>query len=86
MYILSKKDSTEYTGLEYWISDKIQKEDISWFPMISTDNNAFISNFEDLRKQIIGVQGMVEERTDNLGVSLSHVLIKLNDEKQRGND
>lgn len=23
IYILEKKDSTEYTGLEYWISDKI---------------------------------------------------------------
>jgi inositol 1,4,5-triphosphate receptor type 1/inositol 1,4,5-triphosphate receptor type 3 len=83
MYIVSKKDSTEYTGLEYWISDKIQKEDISWFPMINTDNNAFIANFDDLRKQITGVQALVEERVDNLGVSLGHVLLKLNDDKQQ---
>lgn len=25
------KDSTEYTGLEYAISDMISKEDISWY-------------------------------------------------------
>lgn len=33
MYILIKKDSTEYTGLEYWISDKIMHEDINWYLM-----------------------------------------------------
>jgi inositol 1,4,5-triphosphate receptor type 1/inositol 1,4,5-triphosphate receptor type 3 len=31
MYTLTKKDSTEYTGLEYWISDKIKNEDILWY-------------------------------------------------------
>lgn len=30
IYCLIKKDSTEYTGLEYAISDMIEKENISW--------------------------------------------------------
>lgn len=33
MYCLMKKDSTEYTGLEYSISEMISKEDISWYPI-----------------------------------------------------
>jgi hypothetical protein len=30
IYGLKKKDSTEYTGLEYALYDMIDKEDISW--------------------------------------------------------
>jgi inositol 1,4,5-triphosphate receptor type 1/inositol 1,4,5-triphosphate receptor type 3 len=30
IYGLFKKDSTEYTGLEYAIFDMIEKEDICW--------------------------------------------------------
>ena len=30
IYVLLKKDSTEYTGLEYAIMDMLSKEDISW--------------------------------------------------------
>ena len=31
-YYIQKKDSTEYTGVESDISEKIVQEDISWFP------------------------------------------------------
>lgn len=31
MYILLKKDSTEYTGLEYCIFDKLKNDDITWY-------------------------------------------------------
>ena len=31
IYGLIKKDSTEYTGLEYAIRDMLKKEDISWY-------------------------------------------------------
>lgn len=26
------KESNDFTGIEYWIQDKINKEDIEWFP------------------------------------------------------
>ena len=26
------KDWTEYTGLEYWITEMLEADDISWFP------------------------------------------------------
>jgi hypothetical protein len=28
------KDSTEYTGLEYWIREKVLSDHIEWFPLI----------------------------------------------------
>ena len=31
IYCLQNKDSTEYSGLEYAISDMIEKDDISWY-------------------------------------------------------
>jgi hypothetical protein len=36
-YHLIFQDSTEYTGLEYWIVDKVDKEDITWFPIVGGD-------------------------------------------------
>lgn len=33
MYTLERmKESNDFTGIEYWIQDKINKEDIEWFP------------------------------------------------------
>jgi inositol 1,4,5-triphosphate receptor type 1/inositol 1,4,5-triphosphate receptor type 3 len=59
IYGLNKKDSTEYTGLEYAISDMIAKEDIQWyfnhlptrFPMKQSDNS-MVENIEILTKRI----------------------------------
>ncbi|EGR34738.1 hypothetical protein IMG5_002710 [Ichthyophthirius multifiliis] len=39
IYSLQNKDSTEYTGLEYFISDKLQNEDIQWIPNLTSLNN-----------------------------------------------
>jgi hypothetical protein len=33
MFILKRKDPTEYNGVEFFISEKLQEEDISWFPI-----------------------------------------------------
>lgn len=30
---LLEKDVTEYTGIESYVADKIDKEEISWFPI-----------------------------------------------------
>ena len=35
IYCLQNKDSTEYSGLEYAISDMIEKDDISWYFILS---------------------------------------------------
>jgi hypothetical protein len=33
MYTLERiKSSNDFTGIEYWIQDKINKDDIEWFP------------------------------------------------------
>lgn len=33
MYTLERmKESNDFTGIEYWIQDKINKDDIEWFP------------------------------------------------------
>jgi len=34
MYFLSKKESTDYNGIETEVSKKIESGDISWFPMM----------------------------------------------------
>lgn len=33
IYCLKKKDETDYSGIEYSISEKLEKEDLSWIPM-----------------------------------------------------
>jgi len=33
MYNLEQKDSTEYNGIESYVSDKIANDDIGWFPI-----------------------------------------------------
>ena len=39
IHSLQNKESTEYTGLEYMISDKLENEDISWIPNMTNLNN-----------------------------------------------
>jgi hypothetical protein len=31
---LKDKDSTEYTGIESYVADKLKKEEINWFPLL----------------------------------------------------
>ena len=33
MYNLEQKDTTEYNGIETYVNNKIEKEDIKWFPI-----------------------------------------------------
>lgn len=33
VFELKKRDSTEYTGLEYIISEKVKKNSVAWFPV-----------------------------------------------------
>jgi len=32
MYTLEHKSFNDFTGIEYWIQEKINKDDIEWFP------------------------------------------------------
>ena len=38
VYFLKEKDSTDYTGVEYEINDKINSEEVSWFPAKGEDD------------------------------------------------
>lgn len=71
MYTLTKKDSTEYTGLEYWISDKILNDDILWFPMETTDNNTFLQSFDQIKSRMMQLESIIEERTDAISDQLT---------------
>lgn len=33
IYCLKNKDSTDYTGIEYIIYNKIEEDDVTWFPV-----------------------------------------------------
>ena len=84
MYTLTKKDSTEYTGLEYWIFDKMKNGDTSWyipiiyirFPMINTDNNTFTQNFDQLKDRMVQLEQMVDQRTEVLSEQLNQIIFK----------
>jgi inositol 1,4,5-triphosphate receptor type 1/inositol 1,4,5-triphosphate receptor type 3 len=50
--LIYKKDSTEYTGLEYWINDKVEKENITWFPIEDSEESNVEQNLNDLNEQL----------------------------------
>lgn len=37
IYCLRNKDNTDYTGIEYSIAEKLEKEDLSWMPIETED-------------------------------------------------
>lgn len=39
IYNLMIKEETEYTGIEYMIKDKLLKDDITWIPNNSNQND-----------------------------------------------
>ncbi|CAD8193240.1 unnamed protein product [Paramecium pentaurelia] len=69
IYCLQNKDSTEYTGLEYWIMDKVQSESVSWFPIRSEDE-------DDRTKQIELLQQKIEDLAQQLKTQLLHQQIE----------
>jgi hypothetical protein len=45
MIYLNSKDSTDYTGIESYVSDKLVEDDISWFPFnkaISLEADSYV--------------------------------------------
>lgn len=55
IYCLKNKDSTEYTGLEYWIMDKVENEHTNWFPVQAKDSEDLDSKLEEINKRLDGV-------------------------------
>ena len=51
---MKAKDSTDYTGLEYEINDKIKSEEVSWFPAKGEDDggNEIEPEMEELKKKM----------------------------------
>lgn len=50
IYFLLKKDHTEYDGIESYVAECINKEEIKWFPIkkslaISVENSEHVKNF-----------------------------------------
>jgi hypothetical protein len=39
VYTLEKKSSTDYSGIEYKIKEKIKAEDVTWFPSLGEGDN-----------------------------------------------
>lgn len=52
IYCLQNKDSTEYTGLEYWIMEKVENEKTNWFPVQERDQDEMSQEFTNLNKKL----------------------------------
>ncbi|KAL4441627.1 hypothetical protein ABPG74_021559 [Tetrahymena malaccensis] len=53
MYYLSKKDSTDFNGVETEVIQKIKNEDISWFPMMKSLSLGEIEKKNELGDKVI---------------------------------
>lgn len=53
MYFLSKKDSTDYNGIETDVVTKIDKSDISWFPMMKAISLGELEEKDELADKVV---------------------------------
>ena len=68
---LKEKDTTEYTGVESYISDLIKKEDISWIPLhrslILPDKREEKIELEEFIEKLDGLVGQFQKFKAALG-------------------
>lgn len=50
----------DYTGLQYWIMDKVENENISWFPIVDGDDQTGVE------ENLEGINSQLEELTELL--------------------
>ncbi|CAD8078308.1 unnamed protein product [Paramecium sonneborni] len=63
IYCLKLKETTDYTGLEYAISEMIKKENISWFP-IQFEQDA--NQDKEMDNIIAQLKGEIKEKNDRI--------------------
>lgn len=60
-YCLKSKPSTDYTGLEFDIFNKIYHDEVSWFPAMGEDDSGEVKVvFDELTDKIKGVFSFYE--------------------------
>ena len=61
------KDSNDYSGLEYQISNKNkenQEKDISWIPIYYDNEEDFEEQIEGVKKEVLKVQEIAERKQE----------------------
>jgi len=63
---LQSKDKLEYNGTESYIFDKLQKDDLSWFPI----QRAMSLNYKTLEDDQEEIKTLIDERLANFETKL----------------
>ena len=80
LYCLEKKDSNEYSGLEYLISNKCKDEnDISWIPIYYEDDVDLGKRIEEVKQAIGRVEKTTQDKLEEMGIN-TQIAISSNDE------
>lgn len=63
LYGLRNKDSTEYTGIESYVHNMIEKDNVGWIPILRS-----ISAMEEEEEEMNGAEEKLDELVKELGV------------------
>lgn len=69
LYNIKKKDSTEYNGMETYVSEMIENDDVNWFPrkmamtLKSTDEDKDVidNKIENMIERVLGINDKLNE-------------------------
>lgn len=83
IYCLQKKDETDYSGIEYEINDKINNDEVGWFPTNEEgdDDSALEEKMNELQQKIAEMKRGVLEAHDRTIKSLEEWTIKKEKDK-----
>jgi hypothetical protein len=83
IYCLQNKDETNYSGMEYEINDKIQNDDVGWFPTSEEgdEDNALEGKMNELHQKVAELKKVALEGQDKAIKSIDDWTTKKKEEK-----
>ena len=68
LYVLKRKDKTEYTGLEFEVDKQVNNEEIDWFPSLGEGDaeEELKTAFRKLEAEMDTVFGILEDSTGKI--------------------